>query len=201
MSTINERFKELRDLLGFNQKDFSNEVGISRTHISGIENGKDNPSLSLSKLVCYKFGVNEEWLLEGIGEVFVTGKSFDDFSDDGIKSKYDVMKSFLEQVIYNLNGDDLKNVVTAFSNFVSIITMKGLDEENKSRYLDKMSCVMKSLEQITYNSYMLKNISDSNYKSLLKYKTGTEDGIKIIDENIKEALTCYLSQYEKDLKL
>ena len=41
MSSINERVKEVRQYLGMNQKNFSNEIGISPSHMSSIENGKD----------------------------------------------------------------------------------------------------------------------------------------------------------------
>ena len=37
MSTVNERFKTIRKDLGFNQQQFASELGISQTHISGIE--------------------------------------------------------------------------------------------------------------------------------------------------------------------
>ena len=67
MSTVNERFRDIRKELGFNQQQFAYELGISQTHISGIENGRDNPSKSLIKFLCAKFSVSEEWMLEGVG--------------------------------------------------------------------------------------------------------------------------------------
>ena len=57
------------------------------------------------------------------------------------------------------------------------------------------------LEQIAYNSYMLKSVSDSNYKALLQHKTNVDAGISKIDEDIKKALSCYLAQYGKDMTL
>ena len=67
MSTVNERFRDIRKELGFNQQQFAHELGISQTPISGIENGRDNPSKSLLKFLCAKFSISEEWMLEGIG--------------------------------------------------------------------------------------------------------------------------------------
>ena len=63
MESIGVRIKTARQNLHMKQDQFSSEVGISRTHLSGIENGKDNPSIPLIKLICYKFNINEDWLM------------------------------------------------------------------------------------------------------------------------------------------
>ncbi len=201
MNDINSRFKELRNILKLNQKDFADNVGISRTHLSGIENGKDNPSMTLIKLVCLKYGVNEEWLIDNAGNMFVKDNGFDTVSDEGLKAKYQTMKDFLEKLITDQTGDNLKNIVQAYSHFVSLLTMPGLDAENQKNYLEALHGVNNVLEQIAYNSYMLKSVSDSNYKALLQHKTNVDTGINSIDENIKKALSCYLVQYGKDLTL
>lgn len=40
--------KYLRQELGINQKDFADQVGVSRQTISALENGRYNPSLLLA---------------------------------------------------------------------------------------------------------------------------------------------------------
>lgn len=201
MSNVNTRFKELRTTLKCNQKDFADSVGISRTHLSGIENGKDNPSMPLIKLVCLKYGVNEEWLIDEKGDMFSKYNSFDMITDEGLNTKYQVMKDFLEKMITEQSGDNLKNIVEAYSHFVSLVTMPKLSEDNQKNYLESFFLVNSILEQITYSSYMLKSVSPSNYKALLQYKTQVDIGISKIDENIKKMLSCYLIQYGKDLTL
>ena len=57
--SLNSRFKEVRKILKQTQKQYAEELGISQAHLSNIENERDNPSLSLVKLVCVKFGVSE----------------------------------------------------------------------------------------------------------------------------------------------
>lgn len=83
----------------------------------------------------------------------------------------------------------------------AFVTMPGLNNDNQSRYLEALHGVIDILEQITYSSYMLKSVSDNNYKALLQHKTKVDTGISKIDDDIKKALSCYLTQYGKDLTL
>lgn len=199
--SVNSRFKEVRKILKQTQKQYAEELGISQAHLSNIENERDNPSLSLVKLVCVKFGVSEEWLTEEKGEIFSKDNGFDTVTDEGLRAKYHTMKDFLEKQIAEQTGENLKNIVQAYSHFVSLVTMPGLDEENQKNYLEALCGINNVLEQIAYNSYMLKSVSDSTYKALLQHKTNVDAGISKIDEDIKKALSCYLAQYGKDMTL
>ena len=199
--SVNSRFKEVRKILKQTQKQYAEELGISQAHLSNIENERDNPSLSLVKLVCVKFGVSEEWLTEEKGEIFSKDNGFDTVTDEGLRAKYHTMKDFLEKQIAEQTGENLKNIVQAYSHFVSLVTMPGLNNDNQSRYLEALHGVIDILEQITYSSYMLKSVSDNNYKALLQHKTKVDTGISKIDDDIKKALSCYLTQYGKDLTL
>lgn len=201
MNGIGARFKELRVALKCNQKNFAEGVGISRTHLSGIENGKDNPSLPLIKLICLKFDVNEEWLVHGKKHMFFRDNSFDVFSDEGLNTKYRIMKGFFEKYISKQTNENLYNIVQSYGNFVSFISASGLNSDNQAIYLKSIFNIMNILEIISYKSYMLKNVSKNNYQLLLKYKTTVEQAIDSIEKNTKNALSCYLTQYEKDLSL
>ena len=201
MMSVNSRFKEVRKILKQTQKQYAEELGISQAHLSNIENERDNPSLSLVKLVCVKFGVNEEWLTEEKGEIFSKDNGFDTVTDEGLRAKYRTMKDFLEKQIAEQTGDNLKNIVQTYSHFVSLLTMPGLNDDNQANYLEALCSINNVLEQIAYNSYMLKSVSDSNYKALLQHKTKVDAGISKIDDDIKKALSYYLAQYGKDLTL
>ena len=67
---INERINKLRSINSLNQKEFSEKLGISRSHLSEIESGKSLPSEMLLRLLCLTFNVNPNWLLTGEGEMF-----------------------------------------------------------------------------------------------------------------------------------
>lgn len=64
---MNERFKEVRKVLGLTQSEFGKSLGISNTAISKIEKGENNVSESNIISICREFGVNEEWLRTGVG--------------------------------------------------------------------------------------------------------------------------------------
>lgn len=84
-----DRIKELRrDHLKLTQVEFGERLGVSRSVIKNIElNALARPDqkLSLYKLICSEFNVNEEWLLNGTGEMFVQPNNFS--LDDFIKAR------------------------------------------------------------------------------------------------------------------
>lgn len=67
---MKERIKALRKELGLNQTDFGQKVGIKQTTVAGYETGAKNPMDSVIVSICREFNVNEEWLRDGVGEMF-----------------------------------------------------------------------------------------------------------------------------------
>ena len=68
---LSERLKILRKSMPYKQKDIAKQIGISQTHLSDIERGKYSPSKSLLKAYSLTFNVNEDWLINGKGEMFI----------------------------------------------------------------------------------------------------------------------------------
>lgn len=75
---IHERIKELRkNYLKMSQTAFGERLGVSRSVINNIElNALARPDqkLSLYKLICSEFNVSEDWLLNGVGDMFASDK-------------------------------------------------------------------------------------------------------------------------------
>ena len=67
---VNERIKELRLTLGLTQQAFADKLKTSRSNIANYEVCKNSPSDAVISLICEKFDVNEEWLRDGVGEMF-----------------------------------------------------------------------------------------------------------------------------------
>lgn len=65
MSTINERFREIRDDLKQSQEDFAKKASRTRSEIKNIEYGKTTPKPEIIKAVCDAWGISEAWLLTG----------------------------------------------------------------------------------------------------------------------------------------
>ena len=67
---MNERIKELRTFLKLSQEVFASRIKITRSSVSKLEKGENNPSEQTITLICKQFNVSEEWLKNGIGEMF-----------------------------------------------------------------------------------------------------------------------------------
>lgn len=68
---MNERLKKLRKTLDMTQQEFADKLRVPRNTIGGYEVGKSNPSDAAVNNICNTFNVNEEWLREGKGEMFI----------------------------------------------------------------------------------------------------------------------------------
>jgi DNA-binding XRE family transcriptional regulator len=65
MTTIGERFKQLRTSSGMRQVEFSKSIGISQGTLSEIEKEKYKPSIDTVIATSNVFGVTTDWLLKG----------------------------------------------------------------------------------------------------------------------------------------
>ena len=68
---MNERLKEVRKVLGLNQTEFGERIGVSAAAISKVERGKNDLTDQMIFDMCKEFGIDEQWLRTGEGEVFV----------------------------------------------------------------------------------------------------------------------------------
>ena len=68
---MNDRIKHIRKSLHMTQDEFATKIGLSRNFIAQVENGTKNPSDRTVSDICREFDVNEEWLRNGTGEMFV----------------------------------------------------------------------------------------------------------------------------------
>lgn len=65
-----ERLRELRRYLELNQTDFAKKLGLTQTAYSMIENGNRPLSQKHIKVICSEFGISENWICNGNGDMF-----------------------------------------------------------------------------------------------------------------------------------
>lgn len=65
-----ERLREVRKALGLNQTEFAKSLGINQSSYSLIEVGRISMADRYIKTICALYGVDENWLLTGKGEMF-----------------------------------------------------------------------------------------------------------------------------------
>lgn len=77
---LNERIKLLRkQKLGMSMAAFGEKLGVSKDVINNIENNRlsrPEQKLSLIKLMCKEFSVNEDWILNGEEPMFLEPNTF-----------------------------------------------------------------------------------------------------------------------------
>ena len=71
---INARIKELRKSLKLNQAEFGDAIGLKTSAISKMEQTGSTVTEQNITLICQKFRVSREWLVDGEGEMFVSGE-------------------------------------------------------------------------------------------------------------------------------
>ena len=64
---INQRIKELRKQLRYNQKDFGKKIGIGQAGVSWIEQDGNTVTDQNIRIICDAFNVSERWLRTGEG--------------------------------------------------------------------------------------------------------------------------------------
>lgn len=68
--TVGERIKAARKSLGLTLEEFGKKLGVGKTAISKLENGERNLTDQMLLSIHREFNVREEWLRDGIGEMF-----------------------------------------------------------------------------------------------------------------------------------
>jgi transcriptional regulator with XRE-family HTH domain len=69
MSTINERVRLVRQHFKMSQAEFAAKIYVHNGFLSALEHGNKRVTERVRKLVSVTFGVNEEWLQEGTGDM------------------------------------------------------------------------------------------------------------------------------------
>jgi transcriptional regulator with XRE-family HTH domain len=73
---IGRRIGEVRKALGLSQQKFAEDLKISQTHASAFERNTRTIHERIIKMICFTYGVNENWLKTGKGEMFEKGRDY-----------------------------------------------------------------------------------------------------------------------------
>ena len=82
---MNERFIQLRKLLGLTQTEIGERLGSSRNVIANLELGRVDFTEMMIRHICRTFSVSQAWFRSGEGDIFT--ESGDSFSAE-MKEKY-----------------------------------------------------------------------------------------------------------------
>lgn len=97
---VGNQIKKVRTSLGLTQVNFGERLGVSRDVINNAELERATISPLLIKAIALKFAVNENWLVNGTGEMFINSNGN---LLEILKSKYKlsnfelkILKAYLE---------------------------------------------------------------------------------------------------------
>ncbi|WP_251210197.1 helix-turn-helix domain-containing protein [Acetatifactor aquisgranensis] len=104
---MKDRIKKIRKELDLTQQEFADRIGIKRGGVANYEIGRNIPIDSVISLICREFNVNEQWLRDGTGEMFIEQTrdeqiasfvgSIQASADDSFKKRFISMLSALDE--------------------------------------------------------------------------------------------------------
>ena len=68
---LNERISAVIEALGIKKTEFADRLNVSQAFVTQLTKGVSRPSERTISDICREFGVNEQWLRTGEGEMFV----------------------------------------------------------------------------------------------------------------------------------
>ena len=128
---MKDRLKELRKALNLTQQKFADKLGVKQNTIAQYEMGRNDPSDAVIISICREFGVSENWLRNGEGEMFIPMTLDEEIASfiDGIQA--DIEPTFQKRFISalaKLSPDDWK--------VIERITKNMIDEREKENKKD-----------------------------------------------------------------
>lgn len=108
--TQGERVKEIRKSLSLTLEKFGERIGVGKSTISDIENGRRSLSEHMTKSICREFGVDYIWLTTGDKEMFLD--SDNDFRKriDRIMASEDDARKILFKSLLDASDDDIATI-------------------------------------------------------------------------------------------
>lgn len=108
---MKERLKALRKELHLTQQEFADKIGIQRSTYAKYEVGASSPIDAVVTLICKTCNVNEEWLRNGSGEMFIQRDPFDEvykMVNEMLWDESSELKRRLVTAILRLSPDQLR---------------------------------------------------------------------------------------------
>lgn len=103
---MKERIKQIREAIHLTQTEFGTRIGVKGNTITGYDTGLRHPSSQTILSICREFGVNEEWLQTGKGDMFLTMTTSEEIAafagdvcameDDSFKKRFVAMLARLD---------------------------------------------------------------------------------------------------------
>lgn len=89
-SNMKSKLTEIRKKLQLNQKEFAEQLGLTRSIVANIESGRTNLTNSRKMLICKVFRINKEWFTDSSQSMFIDLK--DEIATDNLNLIVKILK-------------------------------------------------------------------------------------------------------------
>ena len=111
---MNKRLREARNALNLRQKDFAEKLFLKLSSYANWESGCSPIPQAKIPLICSTFGINEEWLRSGSGEMFAKPA---EAAEEAARSKRAIAEQYLLEKFRELSPE-LQTDVLGFCAFL-----------------------------------------------------------------------------------
>lgn len=101
-----DRLKEMMLEMNLKQTDIARECGVSSQYISAVMRGQRPMSDRLIERVSHRYGVSQEWLAFGIGQMFKS-----EFRQEQVEGMDSALGTFFADLIRREDSDRMKMLV------------------------------------------------------------------------------------------
>lgn len=121
---MKNRIKQIRKEKNLTQVEFGERIGVKGNTVTNYETGLRNPTDAVILSICREFNVNEDWLRNGTGDIYIEKDgSFTELLSELEESDDDFIKSLI--TVYMGLDEDSKSALRKIA--------KGMAEKYKSR--------------------------------------------------------------------
>lgn len=139
---MNERLKLLRSTLKLTTREFAKVINLSGGAITNMEKGVRNITDRVISDICREFNVNEEWLRNGKGEMFIEPDTFS--LDEYLKQrKVSELEADIVRAYFDIPFDKRQELV---ENFKANLAKKGKNNETSCTIDEEVEAYRKELE-------------------------------------------------------
>ena len=114
---MNERIKMIREASELNMRDFAKKIGITSSSVSKLESGENKPSERTIMLICDRFKINRDWLVNGIGDMSYEPTTDDQIVDEVLDGEDEFIKAVIRGIAKTPGGwEKMREVFEAIQN-------------------------------------------------------------------------------------
>lgn len=137
---MKERLKQLRKDKGLTQQEFADKLNIQRATYAKYEVGRNEPIDAVIALICDRFGVNEQWLRTGEGDMYVEINRDDEMYrlvDDLLADDSQEMKKRLATAILRLTPEQMEIGLNWIKNTFGLVDAPDRTDQEAKKIIDQ----------------------------------------------------------------